>query len=92
MKVIFMMYSKKFDDCKQNPMEQLHEQMKNDFPKFIAETLNSFSQNLSTTRYDFKELNRRNCISTGPKSYAYIVNNLSEKCKIKGFFLNYENS
>lgn len=31
-------------------------------------------------------------VSTGPKSYAYTLNNLSEKCKIKGFYLNYENS
>jgi hypothetical protein len=29
------------------------------FPKLIAKTLNSFSQNLSTTRYDFIELNGR---------------------------------
>jgi hypothetical protein len=31
-------------------------------------------------------------VSTGPKSYAYIDNNLKEVCKIKGFYLNYENS
>ncbi len=30
MKVILMMFSKKLEDCKQNPMEQFHEQMKND--------------------------------------------------------------
>lgn len=30
--------------------------------------------------------------STGPKSYGYIDNEGSEKCKIKGFYLNYENS
>ncbi len=31
-------------------------------------------------------------VSTGPKSYDYIDNNLKEVCKIKGFYLNYENS
>jgi len=31
-------------------------------------------------------------VSTGPKSYAYIDNNSIEVCKIKGFYLNYENS
>jgi ribosomal protein S20 len=33
-----------------------------------------------------------NWVSTGPKSYAYIDNDLKEVCKIKGFYLNYENS
>jgi ribosomal protein S20 len=33
-----------------------------------------------------------NWVSTGPKSYDYITNLLKEICKIKGFFLNYENS
>jgi hypothetical protein len=31
-------------------------------------------------------------VSTGPNSYDYIDNNLKEVCKIKGFYLNYENS
>jgi len=33
-----------------------------------------------------------NWVSTGPKSYDYITNLSKEICKIKGFFLNYENS
>jgi ribosomal protein S20 len=33
-----------------------------------------------------------NWVSTGPKSYDYVTNSQKEMCKIKGFFLNYENS
>ena len=31
-------------------------------------------------------------VCAGPKNYAYRVNNGKQKCKIRGFTLNYKNS